>query len=173
MKTKNESNLNYQYYSRKLGKVFDSLIDLEREELEADKKAAEKEAAAKAKKNEAKAVEDAYKTLNAMRRAYRVGKEKATQLCAEEFEVARKKYTDSIIQLTKDLQEAEIAYKKQLVAFNTNHPEGFHITLKDDDYETTITSSCETATDAATKGNQSNQYADWVSEMFTKLFGAL
>ena len=173
MKTQNESNLSYQYYSRKLGKVFDNLTDLEREELEADKKAAEKEAAAKARKNEAKAVEYAYKTLNATRRAYRVGKEKAAQVYAQEFEAARKKYNDSIIQLSKDLQEAEAAYKKQLVAFNANHPEGFHITLKDDDYETTITSNCDTATNTATKSNQSKQDADWVSEIFTKLFGAL
>ena len=78
------------------------------------------------------------KALNAARKEY---KEKLAQLTAE--------YAESLDRLkrafelgTKDIQRvlatAEESYEKALKEFNAAHPEGYHVTLRDGDFETTL-----------------------------------
>lgn len=133
-------DINYGYYSRLLNKPFDSVAELREAEAAyyAEQKAKEDKAAAK--KADALKVENAFKALNAARREY---KEKLTQLTAE--------YTEELATLKqafelgkKDIQEelgaAEEAYSNALKEFTAAHPEGYHVTLKDGDFETTISS---------------------------------
>jgi len=100
-----------------------------------------KEAAAAQKKNDAKKVEDAFKALNAARKDY---KEKLTQLTTEYAE-ALDRLKKAFELGTKDIQRvlttAEDAYKAALKEFTDAHPEGYHVTLRDGDFETTISGS--------------------------------
>jgi hypothetical protein len=83
--------------------------------------------------------------------------------------VARKDYKEKLTQLTKEYSEeltrlknafelgkkdihntmaaAEENYSKALKEFTTAHPEGYHVTLRDGDFETTI-SGCSKTQDA-------------------------
>ena len=139
--TKKNTNYEYAFYSKPLKQVFDSLEDLKAAEAKhfAELKAKNEQAAAK--KADAQKVEDAFKALNAARKAY---KENLTQLTNEystaiaelkqAFELGKK-------DITEKLAAAEDAYNTALKEFNTAHPEGYHVTLKDGDFETTISRS--------------------------------
>lgn len=122
-----------KFYSESLKEMFDTEAALVEAEAAAAKKAEEKAEAAKIKKAEAKEVEDAFKARNTAKKAY---SEKILEL--------RKKYAEDIAQLksTLDTEMAaaaeeynkyEKAYDEKLSAFIKNHPEGYHMTLKDGD----------------------------------------
>ena len=139
--TKKNTNYEYAFYSKPLKQVFDNLEDLKAAEAKhfAELKAKNEQAAAK--KADAQKVEDAFKALNAARKAY---KENLAQLTNEystaiaelkqAFELGKK-------DITEKLAAAEDAYNTALKEFNTAHPEGYHVTLKDGDFETTISRS--------------------------------
>ena len=133
-----KTELGYGFYSNVLQKPFEKLEDLKRMEevYFAEQKAKENKVAQK--KADAQKVEDAFKALNAARKIY---KEKTCQLTQEYadalanlkkvFEVGKKDIRDA-------LSEAEDAYAKALKEFTDAHPEGYHVTLRDGDFETTI-----------------------------------
>ena len=138
--TGEKETLGYGFYSNVLKKPFEKLDDLKKAEevYFAEQKA--KEAKAAAKKTDAMKVEEAFKALNAARKTY---KEKLSQLTKE--------YSDELTRLKeafefgkKDihtkLAEAETGYSNALKVFTNKYPEGFHLTLKDGDFETTISS---------------------------------
>lgn len=139
--TKKNTNYEYAFYSKPLKQVFDSLEDLKAAEAKhfAELKAKNEQAAAK--KADAQKVEDAFKALNAARKAY---KKNLAQLASEystaiaelkqAFELGKK-------DITEKLAAAEDAYNTALKEFNAAHPEGYHVTLKDSDFETTISRS--------------------------------
>lgn len=136
-----KSNDEYGYYSKKLNRPFDTLTELRDAEEKAQKQAEEKAAAAEKKKNEALAVENAYKALNAAKRTYKEDLTKATDAYAQAITKAQTDYDDAKLVIRDALAKAENHYKEVLKEFTDKHPEGFHITLKDGDYETTISSN--------------------------------
>ena len=131
----------YGFYSKILNKPFDTVAELtEAEEAHfAEIKAKEDKAAAK--KADAQKVEDAFKAMNAARKEY---KEKLTQLTKEYSEELTKlkdafEHGKKVIHNT--MAAAEENYSKALKEFTTAHPEGYHVTLRDGDFETTISGS--------------------------------
>jgi chromosome segregation ATPase len=140
MTNKNDKNVNveYGYYSKLLKEPFDSLNELTMAEEAYYAKQKAKEDAAAQKKADAKKVEEAFKALNAARKEY---KEKLTQLTkeySEELENLRKAYELGKQDMQNKLAEAEQTYKKAIKDFGDKYPEGYHMTLKDGDFETTI-----------------------------------
>lgn len=132
--------VNFGYYSKVLNKPFDTIKELRDAEnaYYAEQKA--KADAVALKKADAQKVEDAFKAMNAARKEY---KEKLTQLTAEyseeltnlkkAFELGKKDIHDT-------MAAAEDTYAKALKEFTDKHQQ-YHLTLKDGDFETTISGS--------------------------------
>ena len=136
-----KETLDYGFYSRVLQKPFERLEDLKKAEevYFAEQKAKEDKAAQK--KADAQKVEDAFKALNAARREY---KEELTQLTAEYAEALenlKKAYELGKKDIHAKLAEAEDNFEKAHKEFTAAHPEGYHLTLRDGDFETTISGS--------------------------------
>ena len=142
----NENAVAYSYYSNVLNKPFASVLELREAEATyyAEQKA--KEAAVTQKKADAQKVEEAFKAMNAARREY---KEKLTQLTKE--------YAEKLTELKKALElgkkdiqntlaAAEDNYSKALKEFTSKYDQ-YHVTLKDGDFETTISGSTTRAQD--------------------------
>jgi hypothetical protein len=154
MVKKNETrktSVEYGYFSKLLLKPFDSIEELQEAEeaYYAEQKAKVDKAATK--KADALKVEDAFKALNAARKTY---KEELGQLTTEYSEALtdlKKAYDLGKKDITGKLAEAEEAYSKALKDFTDAHPEGYHITLKDGDFETTISGGTVTQPAAAQK----------------------
>lgn len=140
-----KTDVEYGYYSRLLQKPFDSIEELrDAEETYYAEQKAKEDAAAK-KKADAVKVEDAFKALNTARKEY---KEKLTQLTteyAESLENLKKAFDLGKKDIQDSLVAAEDAYAKALKEFTDAHPEGYHVTLRDGDFETTISKSTETS----------------------------
>ena len=135
-KAENES---YMFYSKVLKEPFESIEALKAAEEKYYIAIRAKEDKAAEKKADAQKVEDAYKALNTARKTY---KEQLSQLTKE--------YSEALIQLKKTVElgkedmakalaKAEDNYAKALKAF-TDKYEQYHITLRDGDFETTISS---------------------------------
>lgn len=132
-----KETLDYGFYSRVLQKPFDSLSALKAaEEAYYSEQKAKADKAAQ-KKADAQKVEDAFKALNAARKEY---KEKLTQLTTEYSEALtdlKKAFDLGKADIHNTLAAAEDAYSKALKEF-TDKYENYHMTLKDSDFETTI-----------------------------------
>lgn len=157
-----KETINYGFYSKMLNKPFDSLSELMAAEEAFTNELKAKEDKAAQKKADAQKVEDAFKALNAARKVY---KEDLTQLTTEyrgaltelknAFELGKK-------DIASKISAAEEAYAKALKDFTDKHPEGFHLTLRDGDFETTVSGSAKTAGDF--KPNE-------VFDIFNMMFG--
>lgn len=137
-KTFEKSDLGYSFYSNILNKPFKSLSELAAAEAAYLEELKIKEDKATKKKADAQKVEDAFKALNAARKEY---KEKLTQLTteyAESLENLKKAFDLGKKDIQSKLAEAEETYSKALKEFTEAHPEGYHVTLRDGDFETTI-----------------------------------
>ena len=157
-----KTELDYGFYSNILKKPFERLEDLKKAEYVYQEELKAKEAKAAAKKADAQKVEDAFKALNAARKTY---KEKLGQLTTEYSEALtelKKAYDLGKKDITSKLAEAEDAYSKALKEFTDAHPEGYHITLKDGDFETTISGKSNLETDKT---------SDVYSDFFRMIFG--
>lgn len=158
-------DVNYCYYSKVLGKPFDSLNELAMAEaVYYDELKAKEDKAAK-KKADAQKVEAAFKALNAARKTY---KEKLTQL-TQEYADALKDLKAALDLGKKDIHNtlaaAEDAYSTALKEFTDAHPEGYHITLRDGDFETTISGS-QTKTETTKPVKTFETLADLFDAMF-------
>jgi chromosome segregation ATPase len=136
--TENKNNIGYGFYSRVLEKPFDSVEELTKAEAAHFEKLKAKEDKAAQKKADATKVEEAFKALNAARKSYK-----------EDLATITKEYNDSLEHLNKafklgkedirsKLAKAETTYSEALKEFSEKYNEGFHLTLKDGDFETTI-----------------------------------
>lgn len=140
VQTARKADVEYSYYSRVLNKPFDSIEELREAEAvyRAELKAKEDKAAAK--KADAQRVEDAFKAMNAARKDY---KEKLTQL-TEEYSKAltdlKKAFETGKADIHAQLAAAEEVYQKALKEFTSKY-DSYHFTLKDGDFETTISGS--------------------------------
>jgi chromosome segregation ATPase len=164
---KKNTNYEYAFYSKPLKQVFDNLEDLKAAEAKHFDELKAKEAKAAAKKADAAKVEEAFKALNKARKEY---KEKLTQLTTEyseeltnlkkAFELGKKDIHDA-------LAAAEDTYNTALKEFNAAHPEGYHVTLKDGDFETTISRN----TKVQPKTKESEATENELINLFNLLFG--
>ena len=155
----------YSYYSRVLEKPFDSLEELTKAEdaYYAEKKAKEDKAAQK--KNDALIVEGAFKALNAARKEY---KEKLTQLTAEyseELSNLKKAYELGQKDITLRLTTAEETFDKAVKDFTAKYESGYHLTLKDGDFETTISGS--KTNDTMKTGFDTERFMDIFNTLFS------
>jgi hypothetical protein len=137
VKHEGEKNQVYAFYSRVLNKPFDSVAELREAEAAHFAELKAKEDKAATKKADAKKVEDAFKALNQARKVY---KEDLTQL-TNEYSTAltdlKKAFEAGKSDIHAKLAAAEDVYAKALKEF-TDKYESYHLTLKDGDFETTI-----------------------------------
>jgi hypothetical protein len=148
--TGEKETLDYGFYSNILKKPFERLVDLKRAEevYYAEQKA--KEDKATQKKVDAQKVEDAFKALNTARKDY---KEKLTQLTteySEELTRLKKAFELGKKDLQNKLAAAEDNYSSALKEF-TGKYDNYHMTLKDGDFETTISGSSKVSKDGTSK----------------------
>jgi chromatin segregation and condensation protein Rec8/ScpA/Scc1 (kleisin family) len=130
-----------KYYSEKLDKVFDTEAELTTAE-EADAKAkAEKEEAKKLVKADATKVEDAFKARNEARRQYNAALIDLRKAYHSALRTAEKELSDGIERIAKDRDAAEAVYSDALAEFQSKHPEGYRISLKDGDNVVTLSSN--------------------------------
>ena len=171
MKEKNtndmkKANVDYSYYSRILKEPFDSIEELKEAEEAYYAKLNAKELKAAQKREDAKKVEDAFKALNAARKSY---KDDLTTL-ATEYSDALKDLKDAFELGKKDINNklaaAEDTYKTALKAFTDKYPEGYHLTLKDGDFETTISSAVTSSSKTKSDEFGFNTIADIFDFMF-------
>lgn len=159
-----KETLDYGFYSNVLNKPFERLADLKRAEevYYAEQKAKEDKAAQK--KAEAKKVEDAFKALNTARKTYKEELAALTKEYSEELEHLKKAFELGKKDIHDTLAKAEENYSVALKEFTTKHPEGYHLTLKDGDFETTISS--QTATNAINTDVNTARLADIINTLF-------
>lgn len=136
-KTNNEE-INYGYYSRVLNKPFDSVEELKEAEAAHYAELRAKEDKVAQKKADAAKVEDAFKALNAARKTYKEGLAAITHEYSENLSRLKANFENARDEAKEALAVAEEAYQLALKAFTDKYPEGYHLTLKDGDFETTI-----------------------------------
>lgn len=146
-KNENQKSVHpFAYYSRVLKEAFDTLEELnEAEEAYYAKQRAKEDKAAQ-KKADAQKVEDAFKAMNAARKEYREKLATVTENYTEQLKELKEAFAEAKELVEKNLAYAESTYQDALKAFTDKYPEGYHLTLKDGDFETTI--SHETKGDA-------------------------
>lgn len=139
MITKKITN-DYAFYSRVLNKAFDSVEELKEAEaaFKAEQKAKEDKAAAK--KADAQKVEVAYKELNAARKAYKEDLLAMTEAYQKALATLKADFESDKEKVQKVLADAEAKYAAALKEFTDKH-DNYHMTLKDGDFETTISSN--------------------------------
>lgn len=139
-----EDTQSYSYYSRVLGRPFDTVNELKQAEEAYYAEIKAKEDKAATKKADAKKVEDAFKNLNAARKAYKEKLTALTETYTEDLKILKKAFENDKVAVHNTLATAEEEYSSALKAFTDKYPEGYHITLKDGDFETTISSQSTT-----------------------------
>ena len=156
----------YSYYSKVLKKPFDSLEELRKAEDEHQAALTAKETKAAQKKLDAKKVEDAFKALNSARKVYKESLKKVTDEYRESLETLKKSFDAARTDVKNDLAKAEKAYSTALKEFTEKYSEGFHLTLKDGDVETVITSTTSDTTAKPAKTYDLFNVFDWIDYLF-------
>jgi predicted NAD-dependent protein-ADP-ribosyltransferase YbiA (DUF1768 family) len=132
-----KTDVEYGYFSKLLKEPFDSIEELhEAEEAYYAKQKAKEDAAAQ-KKADALKVEDAFKALNAARKKYKENLTQLTKEYAESLDNLKKAFELGKKDIHNKLAEAEEVYQAALKEF-TDRYDSYHITLKDGDFETTL-----------------------------------
>jgi chromosome segregation ATPase len=142
---------NYMYYSKVLNAPFESLDALRAAEDEHYAKLKAKEDKAAEKKADATAVEEAFKALNAARKTYKDDINELTNVYSKGLVDLKEKFESSRKAIKETLAKAEDDYAKALKAFIDKYPEGYHLTLKDGDFETTISGQSSGSNKATVK----------------------
>lgn len=132
-----KTNVEYSYFSRLLKEAFDTVEELREAEEAYNAKQKAKEDAAAQKKADALKVEDAFKALNAARKAYKEDLTQLTKEYAESLDNLKKAFELGKNDIHNKLAEAEEAFDKAQKEFTDKYDQ-FHLTLKDGDFETTI-----------------------------------
>ncbi len=164
MKKENKNMQNYMYYSKILKEPFESIEALMKAEEAHYAKLKAKEDKAAEKKADAVKVEDAFKALNAARKAYKEDLAALTKDYAESLENLKKAYELGTKNIKGKLAAAEEGYSKALKEFTSKYDQ-FHLTLKDGDFETTISSQSNGAVKAKAPADFS-KLADLFDLMF-------
>jgi chromosome segregation ATPase len=139
---KKDKMQNYMYYSTVLKEPFETIEALAEAEEAYYAKQKAKEDAATQKKADAQKVEDAFKTLNAARKSYKEDIATLTKEYAESMDKLKKAYELGTKDIKSKLATAEETYSEALKEFTAKYDQ-YHMTLKDGDFETTISSTIE------------------------------
>ena len=134
----------YAFYSKVLNKVFDTVEDLQAAEAAHSAELKAKEDAAATKKADAQKVEVAFKALNLERKMYKENMVRLTERYNEEVKKLKEDFVVSKKDIEQVLADAEKNYAAALKEF-TNKYETYHLSLKDGDFETTISSQSSTS----------------------------
>ena len=160
-----KTELGYGFYSKVLKQPFDSLEELATAEAAYFEEQKIKEEATNKKKADAQKVEDAFKALNAARKSYKENLTQLTKEYTEELETLKKAFELGKKDMQNILAEAEETYRVALKAFTDAHPEGYHVTLKDGDFETTISKQTSNTSEEKHTAAYDNLYA-LISDLF-------
>lgn len=134
------------YYSKMLDKVFDTYEELVIAEEAEELKIEAKEKASMERKEDAKLVEESFKLLNLAKKTYKEATRLAFKNYTEQLNKIKDDYNAELQKQEAALIQAEKDYQKALQVFTEKHPEGYHLTLKDGDYETTLEKSSDSTT---------------------------
>lgn len=145
---KEEANANYGYYSRLLNEPFDSIKDLQDAEEAYRAKQKAKEDAVAQKKADAQKVDAAFKNLNAARKSFKEDLTQLTKEYAESLENLKNAFELGKKDIRNKLANAEEDYQTALKEF-TDKYENYHVTLKDGDFETTLSKQTSNDADAS------------------------
>ena len=135
-----EDARDYSYYSRVLKKPFDSIGELKKAEAVYYAELKAKEDKAAAKKADAQKVEEAFKALNTTRRVYKESLIKLTEQYSDDLKKLKETFEADKKELTDLLAQAEESYSVALKEFTSKY-DSYHLSLKDGDFETTISGS--------------------------------
>ena len=153
----------YSFYSRVLEKPFDSVAELQKAEEEFYEAQRAKEAKIATKKSDAAKVEEAFKALNAARKSYKDELTALTKDYSEALKKLKAGFECDKAMIHDRLAQAEVAYESALRTFTEKYPEGYHLTMKDGDFETTISSK--------TAKNNPVDSAKAAADLIAMLFG--
>ncbi len=128
----------FAYYSKLLKEPFNTIDELKEAEEAYYAKQKAKEDKAAMKKADALKVEESFKALNKARKEYKEQLSLITENYTNELKELKAAFESARELVEKKLAHAEATYSESLKVFNEKYPEGFHITLKDGDFETTI-----------------------------------
>lgn len=156
--------INYGYYSRVLKKPFDTLEELRKEEQEFLVAEEAKRQAAEARKQKASTVETAFKALNAAKHQYNEEVTAAYSELVKNIDAAKQLYQSVVNQSNAKLDKAQTTYNEALNVFIEEHPEGYHLTLKDGDNVVTIRSN--NASEAITGKDFNKDFFDTFFKLF-------
>ena len=168
-----KETLDYGFYSNVLKKPFERLDDLKKAEYVYYEEQKAKEDKAAQKKADAKVVEDAFKALNAARKAYKEDLTALTKEYSEELEHLKKAYELGKKDIHNKLAAAEDAYSKALKEFTSKHDQ-YHVTLRDGDFETTISGgsvSCGDTYSCATSEKSAKTSVTRLDNLLDLVFG--
>jgi DNA repair exonuclease SbcCD ATPase subunit len=132
----------YAFYSKVLKEAFDTVEELMEAEEAHYAKIKAKEDQANQKKADAAKVEEAFKALNTARRSYKEALTQLTKEYAESLENLKKAFELGKKDINSKLAQAEDQYDAALKDF-TDKYDHYHMTLKDGDFETTISRQSE------------------------------
>jgi uncharacterized protein YdiU (UPF0061 family) len=133
-----KTDVEYSYYSKVLKKPFDTVEALKEAEAAYYTQVKEKLNKTATKKADAAKVEDAFKSLNLARKTYKENILKLTSMYQEDLKKLKANFEADKDRIHSALADAETVYDEALKQFNDKYPEGYHITLKDGDFESTI-----------------------------------
>ena len=149
----------YGYYSKILEKPFDSLTELREAEAVHFAQLQKKEEKTAQKRAEALRVEESFKALNTARKVFKAELEELTSTYRDDLTKLKAAFEEDRAKIYAALSSAEQDYDTALKAFIEKYPEGYHLTLKDGDFETTIS------------GGSSSDKDYSLSDIFSILFG--
>ena len=148
-KTTKTKTYDCMYYSKVLKEPFESIEALMEAEEAYYAKLKAKEDKAAEKKADASLVEEAFKNLNAARKNYKDNLNEATKIYSKGLAELKEGYAKTCKNIKDTLATAEVNYANALKAFTEKFPDGYHICLKDGDFETTISSQTTSSANKA------------------------
>ena len=166
---KKEEKATYAFFSRVLNKPFDSVAELKaaEEAYYAEIKAKEDKAATK--KADAKKVEDAFKVLNAARKSFKEDLAQITEEYSTALADTKKAFEAGKADIYSKLATAEDTYSKALKEF-TDKYDTYHLSLKDGDFETTISGNHTVSKSSGNKADSKKEKDYTLDDLFDLLF---
>jgi uncharacterized protein YdiU (UPF0061 family) len=143
-----KDEIEYIYYSKVLKQPFESVDELREAEAAYYAEIQAREDKAATKKADAKKVEESFKALNQARKDYKENLIQLATMYQEDLRKLKEAFEADQARVRAALADAETAYATNLKAFTDKYPEGYHLTLKDGDFETTISSQSTKTTNA-------------------------
>jgi chromosome segregation ATPase len=161
-----EADMNYGYYSKVLNKPFDTVKELKEAEAAHYAELKAKEAKVTEKKDDAHKVEEAFKALNQARKTYKETLVKLTAVYQEDLNNLKRTFEADRARIHTVLVDAENAYANALKEFTEKYPEGYHLTLKDGDFETTLSSSFYNNNKTAKSAEETSHLMELLDTLF-------